>query len=67
MIIKKHAPDCADCEQKDGFVDEIERQIELQGPLSDQQRQRLPEIADRCPVNRTMLNTLKIRTSELRG
>ena len=64
---KIHARDCADCDQEDGFVDEIEKQIELQGPLNDEQRQRLLEIADRCPVNRTLLNTPKIRTSELGG
>jgi putative redox protein len=51
---KIHATDCADCETKEGKVDRIERTIELVGPLDDTQRARLMEIADRCPVHRTL-------------
>ena len=49
----------ADCESDAGYVDHVEREIELQGPL---QRQLLAEIADRCPVHRTMEGTIKIET-----
>lgn len=51
---KIHAADCAECETKEGKVDHIDRQIRLDGPLSDEQRQRLLEIADKCPVHRTL-------------
>ncbi len=49
-----HAKDCADCETEAGFVDRIRRRITLGGPLTDEQRARLAEIADRCPVRRTL-------------
>ncbi len=51
---KIHAEDCADCETKTGKIDRFEKQIQLQGDLDDQQRRRLLEIADRCPVHRTL-------------
>ncbi|MCZ6740392.1 MAG: OsmC family protein, partial [Actinobacteria bacterium] len=51
---KIHAADCADCESDEGYVDHIELEIELQGPLHANQRQRLAEIADRCPVHKTL-------------
>jgi putative redox protein len=57
-----HAKDCADCESETGLIDQIQREIELEGPLDDDQRQRLLEIADRCPVHRTLMNEIKIRT-----
>ena len=56
-----HAQDCADCESKEGFVTEIRREIRLEGPLSDEQRARLMEIATRCPVHRTLSGEIKIR------
>ena len=59
---KVHAQDCADCETREGRVDQIERELHVEGPLSDQQRQRLVEIADRCPVHRTLESEIKIRT-----
>lgn len=60
---KIHAQDCADCESKDGKVDEIVRHIRIDAPeLDDEQRQRLLEIADRCPVHRTLHSEIKIRT-----
>ncbi|OFX03726.1 MAG: osmotically inducible protein C [Alphaproteobacteria bacterium RIFCSPHIGHO2_12_FULL_66_14] len=59
---KIHATDCASCETKEGKVDRIERSIELEGPLSDEQRQRLREIADRCPVHRTLVSEILIST-----
>jgi putative redox protein len=51
---KIHAVDCAECEQKEGKVDRIEREIELTGELSAEQRQRLLEIANKCPVHQTL-------------
>ena len=59
---KIHAFDCASCETKEGMLDQIERQIELVGPLSDEQRARLLEIADKCPVHRTLTSEIHIRT-----
>jgi putative redox protein len=59
---KVHAADCADCETREGKVDRIERWIELDGPLSDEQQQRLLEIADRCPVHRTLASKIVITT-----
>jgi putative redox protein len=51
---KIHARDCEECETEGGIVDHIEREIELSGPLEDEQRERLREIADRCPVHKTL-------------
>jgi putative redox protein len=59
---KIHAEDCADCETKDGKIDEFWRVLELEGNLSDEQRQRMLEIADRCPVHRTLHSEVKVRT-----
>ena len=49
-----HADDCADCETEQGRIDSIELTIELDGPLSDEQRSKLLEIARKCPVHRTL-------------
>jgi putative redox protein len=57
-----HALDCAACETKIGRIDHIEREIELLGTLSEEQRQRLLEMADRCPVHRTMTSEIDIVT-----
>jgi putative redox protein len=51
---KIHAEDCAHCETKTGRIDRIEREIELRGEIDSAQRARLMEIADRCPVHRTL-------------
>jgi len=59
---KIHAADCVDCETKEGKVDRIERVIELVGPLDDAQRARMMEIADRCPVHRTLHAEVKVET-----
>ena len=60
---KIHASDCADCESTDGKIDEFRRTIELEGKLTDEQRQRMLEIADRCPVHRTLHSEVKVRSS----
>ena len=57
-----HAEDCEDCESKTGRLDRIEREVELFGPLDDEQRSRLLEIANKCPVHRTLQSEISIRT-----
>jgi len=59
---KVHATDCADCETKVVKLDRIERDIELVGALDDEQRARLIEIADKCPVHRTLTSDIDIHT-----
>ncbi len=59
---KTHAKDCETCETEKGYIDEIEREIELIGPLDDQQRERLIQIADRCPVHRTLHSEILVKT-----
>jgi uncharacterized OsmC-like protein/alpha/beta superfamily hydrolase len=51
---KVHAADCEGCQTKEGKLDQIEREIELSGALDDQQKKRLMQIAERCPVHRTL-------------
>ena len=57
-----HAEDCADCETREGKLDQIERELVLSGRLDDAQRTKLVEIADKCPVHRTLTSEIKIRT-----
>jgi len=57
-----HAEDCADCETKEGMLDRIETELEFLGPLADGQRERLREIADRCPVHRSLESEIDIRS-----
>ena len=61
---KIHAADCADCETKEGKIDQIERTIRLKGPLDQGQRAKLLEIADKCPVHRTLHSEVQIVTGE---
>jgi putative redox protein len=61
-----HAADCESCETKEGMIDRIERAITLRGRLDATQRQRLMEIADKCPVHRTLKSEVDIRTVERR-
>jgi putative redox protein len=62
---KIHAEDCADCETREGRIDEITRSILLHGELDAEQRARLLEIADKCPVHRTLHGEVKVLTQEL--
>jgi len=57
-----HAADCADCETTEGKIDQIERELVLSGRLTEEQRAKLAEIADKCPVHRTLTSEIKIRT-----
>ncbi|MGB9428451.1 MAG: alpha/beta fold hydrolase [Gammaproteobacteria bacterium] len=59
---KIHAQDCAECETKVGKIDQFKREIELTGALSAEQKQRLLEIADRCPVHQTLESEVVIKT-----
>jgi putative redox protein len=59
---KVHAADCADCETKAGMLDRIERMIRLEGPLDAEQTARLMEVADKCPVHRTLTSEVRIET-----
>jgi putative redox protein len=59
-----YATDCAECETKEGMLDRIERIITLEGELDAEARKRLLEIADKCPVHRTLISEIDIRTTE---
>jgi putative redox protein len=60
---KIHAADCADCETREGRLDRLERVIRLEGALDAAQRAKLLEIADKCPVHRTLKSEIAIPTS----
>jgi putative redox protein len=60
---KVHADDCADCETAEGKIDEFRREISLEGDFTESERQRILEIADRCPVHKTLRGEVKIRTT----
>ncbi|TFD33222.1 bifunctional alpha/beta hydrolase/OsmC family protein [Cryobacterium cryoconiti] len=62
-----HAQDCSNCETETGQVDRIERVIRFDGDLDDEQRQRLREIADKCPVHRTLHSEIVIDTTVADG
>jgi putative redox protein len=59
---KIHAADCAECETKDGKLDRFDRVIAIEGDLDDEQRARLLQIADRCPVHRTLHSEVHVVT-----
>ncbi len=60
---KIHAADCAECETDEGKIDSFVREIRLAGDLDDEQRARLLEIADKCPVHRTLHREVRVATS----
>ena len=62
---KIHAEDCAECETRVGILDQIERDIRFSGSLTTEQRARLMEIADKCPVHRTLKSEIDIKTREV--
>jgi len=60
---REHAKDCAVCETAtDAMVTVIDRELEFAGHLDQEQRERLLEIANKCPVHRTLTSTIEIRT-----
>jgi len=64
---KLYVADCADCETREGMLDHIEREISFIGDLSDGQRQRLLDIANRCPIHRTLTSEVRIDTFKTEG
>jgi uncharacterized OsmC-like protein len=60
-----HAADCVECETKEGMLDRIERDIHFAGPLTHEQRFKLLEIANKCPVHRTLTSEIDIETREI--
>lgn len=60
---KVYAEDCENCERPAAKIDRIEREIEMIGPLDAGQRSRLLEIANQCPVHRTLSSRIDIKTS----
>jgi len=60
---KIHAEDCGDCEDQPRLLDRIDREIQFIGALDNAQRARLLEIADHCPVHRTLTSKIDIRSS----
>ena len=59
---KIHAADCAECETREGKIDRIEREIQLTGALTAEQRAKLIEMASLCPVHRTLTSEINIVT-----
>lgn len=59
---KIYGKDCAECETRDGMLDQIERDIAIDGALDAEQRKKLMEIADKCPVHRTLTSEIRIVT-----
>jgi uncharacterized OsmC-like protein/fermentation-respiration switch protein FrsA (DUF1100 family) len=59
---KIHAEDCAECETKVGMLDQIDRVIAIEGNLDAEARKKLMEIADKCPVHRTLTSEVRILT-----
>ena len=57
-----HASDCAECETREGMLDRIEVELALDGQLGDEQKAKLFEIAQRCPVHRTLTSEVDIQT-----
>lgn len=60
---KEHAADCESCTTETGKIDQIERSIKLVGDLDEKQKARLLQIADKCPVHKTLHNEVKVLTS----
>ena len=64
---KIYAEDCSACETENGKIDHIEREIELTGGLDDEQREKLLQIADKCPVHRTLESETVVETTSSKG
>ena len=59
---KVHAKDCQECEEETGYIDVIGKQVDVVGDLTDEQHARLRQIADKCPVHRTLEGVLHVHT-----
>ena len=62
---KIYAADCSECETREGMLDRIERDVRFDGPLTAEQSSRLLEIANKCPVHRTLTSEISIQTRVL--
>ena len=62
---REYARDCRDCDTKEGLLDRIDRDIQLSGQLTAEQKRRLLEIADACPVHGTLTSEIDIRTQSV--
>ncbi|QWV93692.1 bifunctional alpha/beta hydrolase/OsmC family protein [Geomonas oryzisoli] len=60
---KIHAEDCRDCDSQDRRIDKFHRELELVGELDQEQRQKLLEIAEKCPVHRTLTSEIRVETT----
>ena len=60
---KDHADDCKDCDDPKARIDKIEKEIIIKGDLSNDQIERLLEISKKCPVHRTLLNDIEIKST----
>jgi len=63
---REHVEDCHTCNNQDNRIDVIDRSIELRGDLTEEHRRKLLEIAEKCPVHRTLKNRIDIHTLEVR-
>jgi putative redox protein len=61
---RMHSKDCKECQQMDGYIHRIERSVSFTGPLTDEQRTRLREIAHKCPVHKTLTSQIVIGDAE---
>ncbi|SIN90232.1 Uncharacterized OsmC-related protein [Parasphingorhabdus marina DSM 22363] len=63
---RDHVEDCQTCNNDDNRIDVIDRSITIHGNLTDEQREKLMEIADKCPVHRTLQNRIDIHSTLVR-
>jgi putative redox protein len=61
---RQHAKDCADCMTASGYVHRFHIEVALHGPLSDEQRAKLLDVAARCPVKKTLTSEIKVDVSD---
>ncbi|MEH6791940.1 OsmC family protein [Parasphingorhabdus sp.] len=64
---REHVEDCRTCNNEDNRIDVIDRSIIMEGDLTAEQRRKLIEIAEKCPVHRTLENRIDIHTTEVRA
>lgn len=57
-----HAKDCIECESDDGYIHLIEKELFIKGNINEAQHKRINEIANKCPVHKTLLNEIKIES-----
>ncbi len=59
---KDHAEDCEDCDEKSAKIDKIDKEIIIKGDLSEEQLQRMLEISEKCPVNKTLKGDIEMNS-----